>query len=119
MQTGVPLQGLTKDEQGKRVAHAPTLFYLAHCESVLCNNLLWANALSLSNVAVLGNSLQAYYDHWSVDHAALKKDRCDAAFLMERAHDLQCESLHCEQLDKHDNCACGYAALTCSLEVSH
>ena len=48
---------LDADEQGERVAAAPTLFYLPHCEAELCDNLLAANAAArtLRRTAVLGN----------------------------------------------------------------
>lgn len=51
------MQVLDADEQGQRVAAAPTLFYLPHCEAELCDNLLAANvaARTLRRVGVLGN----------------------------------------------------------------
>ncbi|XP_058888858.1 SRR1-like protein isoform X1 [Acipenser ruthenus] len=49
---------LTENEEGKRPAHRPTLFYLIHCGKALYNNLLWKNwsARSLSQLTVIGNS---------------------------------------------------------------
>ncbi|KAK1160051.1 SRR1-like protein isoform X2 [Acipenser oxyrinchus oxyrinchus] len=49
---------LTENEEGKRPAHRPTLFYLIHCGKALYNNLLWRNwsARSLSQLTVIGNS---------------------------------------------------------------
>ncbi|XP_031498468.1 protein SENSITIVITY TO RED LIGHT REDUCED 1 [Nymphaea colorata] len=50
------------DEQGRRVAHEPTLFFMPHCEAVLYNNLLEANWGSplLKRIVVLGNSFSGY-----------------------------------------------------------
>ncbi|XP_061585956.1 SRR1-like protein [Cololabis saira] len=49
---------LTENEEGKRLATKPTLFYLMHCGKALYNNLLWKNwsAQSLSLVVIIGNS---------------------------------------------------------------
>uniref|UniRef100_A0A672IC97 SRR1 domain containing n=1 Tax=Salarias fasciatus TaxID=181472 RepID=A0A672IC97_SALFA len=49
---------LTENEEGKRVASKPTLFYLMHCGKALYNNLLWKNwsTQCLSMVIIIGNS---------------------------------------------------------------
>ncbi|XP_047447163.1 SRR1-like protein [Mugil cephalus] len=49
---------LTENEEGKRLATKPTLFYLMHCGKALYNNLLWKNwsVQSLSRVIIIGNS---------------------------------------------------------------
>ncbi|XP_041095957.1 SRR1-like protein [Polyodon spathula] len=51
---------LTKNEEGKRPAHRPTLFYLIHCGKALYNNLLWKNwsVRGLSQLTVIGNSFR-------------------------------------------------------------
>lgn len=56
----MPVQVMDEDEQGRRVACAPTLFYLPHCEAELCDNLIAANAAAraLGHMAVLGNSFR-------------------------------------------------------------
>lgn len=69
------MQALTHDEQGRRAAEAPTLFFLPHCEAPFCCSLLQANAGKLHDIAILGNSFQMYYDRWSQMHAALKRER--------------------------------------------
>ncbi|KAK9836996.1 hypothetical protein WJX81_005405 [Elliptochloris bilobata] len=62
------VQMLDADEQGRRVAAVPTLFYLPHCEVELCDGLLAANAAShtLGRVAVLGNSFRLYAERWAL-----------------------------------------------------
>ncbi|KAM6930785.1 SRR1-like protein [Xenentodon cancila] len=49
---------LTENEEGKRLATKPTLFYLMHCGKALYNNLLWKNwsAQCLSPIVIIGNS---------------------------------------------------------------
>ncbi|XP_037536385.1 SRR1-like protein [Nematolebias whitei] len=49
---------LTENEEGKRQASKPTLFYLMHCGKALYNNLLWKNwsAQCLTQVMIIGNS---------------------------------------------------------------
>ncbi|XP_054904794.1 SRR1-like protein [Poeciliopsis prolifica] len=48
---------LTENEEGKRLASKPTIFYLMHCGKALYNNLLWQNwnPHCLSLVAIIGN----------------------------------------------------------------
>ncbi|XP_077378691.1 SRR1-like protein isoform X2 [Festucalex cinctus] len=49
---------LTDNEEGKRLATKPTLFYLVHCGKALYNNLLWKNwsPKCLPLVVIIGNS---------------------------------------------------------------
>ncbi|XP_010731994.3 SRR1-like protein [Larimichthys crocea] len=49
---------LTENEEGKRLATKPTLFYLMHCGKALYNNLLWKNwsTQCLPLVIIIGNS---------------------------------------------------------------
>ncbi|XP_035515057.1 SRR1-like protein isoform X1 [Morone saxatilis] len=49
---------LTENEEGKRLATKPTLFYLMHCGKALYNNLLWKNwsTQSLPLTIIIGNS---------------------------------------------------------------
>ncbi|KAM9821789.1 SRR1-like protein [Syngnathus typhle] len=49
---------LTDNEEGKRLATKPTLFYLMHCGKALYNNLLWKNwsPKCLPFVVIIGNS---------------------------------------------------------------
>ncbi|XP_019722518.1 SRR1-like protein [Hippocampus comes] len=49
---------LTENEEGKRLATKPTLFYLMHCGKALYNNLLWKNwsPNCLPLVVIIGNS---------------------------------------------------------------
>ena len=72
------------DEGGRRVARAPTLFYLAHCEDTLTEALLAANAEAgtLGNVAVLGNSWAAYAERWGVPSWAARRGEPPPATLL-------------------------------------
>lgn len=49
---------LTENEEGKRQAKKPTLFYLLHCGKALYNNLLWKNwdKEYLTHIIIIGNS---------------------------------------------------------------
>ncbi|KAL0979312.1 hypothetical protein UPYG_G00183510 [Umbra pygmaea] len=55
---------MTENEEGKRAALRPTLFYLMHCGKALYNNLLWKNwsrdALPL--LTIIGNSFAGIQD---------------------------------------------------------
>lgn len=53
---------IQRDEQGRRVVEAPTIFYMPHCEAVLYDNLLRANwrPVALNQMVVLGNSFSEY-----------------------------------------------------------
>ena len=90
------MQVLTQNEQGKRVALSPTLFYLPHCEGGLCSNILRANAGSLGNIAILGNSFRSYYDQWSWKDEAAKERRCETAGDRHVTHsqDAKVQALH-------------------------
>ncbi|XP_061906821.1 SRR1-like protein [Entelurus aequoreus] len=52
---------LTENEEGKRLATRPTLFYLMHCGKALYNNLLWKNwsAQCLPLLMIIGNSFSS------------------------------------------------------------
>ncbi|XP_010530609.1 PREDICTED: protein SENSITIVITY TO RED LIGHT REDUCED 1 [Tarenaya hassleriana] len=56
---------LSVNEQGRREAIKPTLFFMPHCEAELYSNLLQANwrTDSLSRIALFGNSFQTYEQH--------------------------------------------------------
>ena len=55
------------NEGGSRPVACPTLFYLAHCEAFMSENLLGANAepARRARLAVLGNSFVAYAERWA------------------------------------------------------
>ncbi|XP_040898739.1 SRR1-like protein [Toxotes jaculatrix] len=55
---------LTENEEGKRVATKPTLFYLMHCGKALYNNLLWKNwsIQCLPLMIIIGNSFNGMRD---------------------------------------------------------
>lgn len=55
---------LTENEEGKRLASKPTLFYLMHCGKALYNNLLWKNwsTKNLSLMIIIGNSFSGIMD---------------------------------------------------------
>lgn len=58
---------LSVNEQGRRCALKPTLFYMPHCEAELYDNLLHANqeAATLKNVVLFGNSFETYEEYAS------------------------------------------------------
>ncbi|KAE8711957.1 Protein SENSITIVITY TO RED LIGHT REDUCED 1 [Hibiscus syriacus] len=58
---------LSVNEQGRREAKKPTLFFMPHCEAELYNNLLQANwgVDALNRVALFGNSFETYEQHVS------------------------------------------------------
>jgi hypothetical protein len=67
----LPLLGIgiiKENEQGRRIAKQPTLFFMPHCESDLTDNLLAANKASktLQNVIIIGNSFATYHERWSM-----------------------------------------------------
>ncbi|XP_029296436.1 SRR1-like protein [Cottoperca gobio] len=55
---------LTENEEGKRLADKPTLFYLMHCGKALYNNLLWRNwsTQCLPLMKIIGNSFNGMMD---------------------------------------------------------
>ncbi|XP_045890585.1 SRR1-like protein isoform X1 [Micropterus dolomieu] len=55
---------LTENEEGKRLATKPTLFYLMHCGKALYNNLLWKNwsTQCLPLMIIIGNSFNGMRD---------------------------------------------------------
>lgn len=58
---------LTVNEQGRRQALRPTMFFMPHCDAELYENLLEANWRHdlLSNMTLFGNSFEAYEEHVS------------------------------------------------------
>lgn len=55
---------LSVNEQGRRYAIKPTLFYMPHCEAELYNNLLQANwGAMLKQMVLFGNSFEMYHQH--------------------------------------------------------
>ncbi|KAM3359873.1 protein SENSITIVITY TO RED LIGHT REDUCED 1 [Capsicum galapagoense] len=59
---------LTINEQGRRQALTPMMFFMPHCEAELYDNLLEANWCPdlLDNITLFGNSFEAYEQHLSV-----------------------------------------------------
>ncbi|KAK7934066.1 hypothetical protein WMY93_004962 [Mugilogobius chulae] len=57
----IGLTVLTENEEGKREANKPTIFYLMHCGKALYNNLLWKNwnKQYLTKIIIIGNSFCA------------------------------------------------------------
>ncbi|XP_023269374.1 SRR1-like protein [Seriola lalandi dorsalis] len=55
---------LTENEEGKRLATKPTLFYMMHCGKALYNNLLWKNwsTRCLPLMIIVGNSFNGMRD---------------------------------------------------------
>ncbi|EPS70770.1 sensitivity to red light reduced protein 1 [Genlisea aurea] len=64
---------LSVNEQCRRKAHEPTLFFMPHCEFFMYENLLEENwdVDRLSNVVLLGNSFSKYYEQEKSDENAL------------------------------------------------
>ncbi len=56
---------LGENEEGRRRAARPTLFYLPHCEADLCSNLVEANLGCGTLAVVLGNSFALYHERWT------------------------------------------------------
>ncbi|XP_021750540.1 protein SENSITIVITY TO RED LIGHT REDUCED 1-like [Chenopodium quinoa] len=59
---------ISVNEEGRRQALKPTLFFMPHCEALLYHNLLevnW-NVDMLRNMALFGNSFESYEHHNSV-----------------------------------------------------
>ncbi|CAL1393492.1 unnamed protein product [Linum trigynum] len=58
---------LSVNEQGRRRATSPTLFFMPHCEAGLYNNLLKANwdVEAMNRVVLFGNSFQLYRQYAS------------------------------------------------------
>lgn len=57
---------LSVNEQGRRCAIKPTLFYMLHCEAELYDNLLQANwGALLKHMVLFGNSFETYNQHVS------------------------------------------------------
>ncbi|KAI3448797.1 hypothetical protein Pfo_005462 [Paulownia fortunei] len=63
---------LSINEQGRRQALKPTLFFMPHCEAELYDNLLEANwgVDQLNRFIVFGNSFDAYEQHVSLYNSA-------------------------------------------------
>lgn len=63
---------MPRSDGGRRVAAQPTLFWMPHCEAVLTDALLAANAAAgtLHNVVVLGNRFSGYQQRWALRHSA-------------------------------------------------
>ncbi|KAK9682824.1 hypothetical protein RND81_10G099100 [Saponaria officinalis] len=59
---------MSMNEQGRREALKPILFFMPHCEAVLYHNLLETNwdVTKLRNMALFGNSFESYEHHASV-----------------------------------------------------
>uniref|UniRef100_A0A3Q4BR12 SRR1-like domain-containing protein n=1 Tax=Mola mola TaxID=94237 RepID=A0A3Q4BR12_MOLML len=57
---------ITENEEGKRLATKPTLFYVMHCGKALYNNLLWKNwnTQYLPLVLIIGNSFNGMKDRF-------------------------------------------------------
>eukprot|EP00890_Picochlorum_soloecismus_P005099 jgi/Picsp_1/5590/NSC_02949-R1_sensitivity to red light reduced protein len=62
---------MDKNEQGRRVAKSPTLFFMPHCDADLTCALLDENikAGTLSNVIILGNSIKKYAEQYALDRS--------------------------------------------------
>ncbi|XP_050376640.1 protein SENSITIVITY TO RED LIGHT REDUCED 1 [Argentina anserina] len=56
---------LSINEQGRRVAQKPTIFFMPHCEAELYDNLLQTNwgMKQLNCIVLFGNSFQTYEQH--------------------------------------------------------
>lgn len=66
--TSVGCTVLSVNEQGRRQALKPTLFFMPHCEAELYDNLLEANweVDKLNHLIIFGNSFGAYEQHASL-----------------------------------------------------
>lgn len=68
---------IKENEDGKRIAQQPTLFFMPHCEADLTDNLLAANIASetLRNVVIIGNSFAKYHERWSMLSKSQQKEK--------------------------------------------
>lgn len=66
--TSLGCRVLSINEQGRREALKPTLFFMPHCEADLYDNLLQVNwgVDKLNRIVLFGNSFEAYEHHVSV-----------------------------------------------------
>ncbi|KAL4425368.1 hypothetical protein ABPG75_009384 [Micractinium tetrahymenae] len=71
------IQVIPRNERGRRIAAAPTLFFMPHCEAALTDALLAANlaAGTLHNVVVLGNRFSGYQASWALRHHARQQQQ--------------------------------------------
>jgi len=54
--TGLGVNIIPANEQGKRCVERPTIFFMPHCGQTLYNNVIWANWSCLSRIVIVGNS---------------------------------------------------------------
>lgn len=75
---------MKENEQGRRVARSPTLFFMPHCDADLTCALLNENikAGTLANVIILGNSIKKYAEQYALDRS--RKDLETFAVLVEK-----------------------------------
>ncbi|XP_027170991.1 protein SENSITIVITY TO RED LIGHT REDUCED 1 [Coffea eugenioides] len=68
---------LSFNEQGRRQALKPTLFFMPHCEAGLYDNLLQANweVNMLNQIVLFGNSFEAYEQFLSVCKDPIREER--------------------------------------------
>ncbi|XP_034547530.1 SRR1-like protein [Notolabrus celidotus] len=83
---------LTENEEGKRLATKPTLFYLMHCGKALYNNLLWKNwsTQCLSLMIVIGNSFSGI-----MERTIEREFRCDYSYITEAVSACEERQLPC------------------------
>ncbi|KAL5727128.1 sensitivity to red-light reduced protein [Ranunculus cassubicifolius] len=64
------------NEQGRRQAFKPTMFFMPHCEAVLYDNLLKVNwqAEFLNQMVVFGNSFETYEQYISMSKNSIIED---------------------------------------------
>ncbi|XP_053725958.1 SRR1-like protein [Synchiropus splendidus] len=86
------LMVLTENEEGKRLATKPSIFYLMHCGKALYNNLLWKNWSTdlLPRIIIIGNSFTGMKDR-SVEREFTR----DYSFLSQAATMAKERSLTC------------------------
>ena len=62
---------MKENEEGRRVAKSPTLFFMPHCDADLTCALLHENikAGTLRNVIILGNSIKKYAEQYALDRS--------------------------------------------------
>ncbi|GMH39706.1 hypothetical protein BSKO_07604 [Bryopsis sp. KO-2023] len=92
---------LGSNERGARVAKAPTLVYMAHCEADLHENLISANrqANSLHNLVMIGNDLYKYKELFD---GGPKPQYPEPVTLLELCHQGRVISHPLEELDLMD-----------------
>ncbi|XP_048369844.1 SRR1-like protein [Sphaerodactylus townsendi] len=98
------LSVLSRNEEGKRAVHEPTVYYMIHCGKALYNNLLWSNwsAEALSKMVIIGNSFKGIEER--VPSRILETDYAYIAMILTATEEAALP-LHAQYLDVFNDTA--------------